>query len=135
MVVISLFWIHMVIDFLLLQSLNDGTPDVRDAAFSALAAMAKVHFFPYHFVILFKFSIQYHTSKLSWAFTIIILSQLAWDPWKSHLRNLTMLEERNCQKWLRVLEVVRQLCLAQVCFLFLFILPCLGVLFILSFLF
>lgn len=35
------------------QCLNDGTPDVRDAAFSALAAIAKVSFYLFiNFVLL-----------------------------------------------------------------------------------
>lgn len=32
----------MILVYYVAQSLNDGTPEVRDAAFSALAAVAKV---------------------------------------------------------------------------------------------
>ena len=49
-----------------LQSLNDGTPDVRDSAFSVLAAVAKVVFHLRKILknYCFKFSYYYFDSQI-----------------------------------------------------------------------
>lgn len=62
-----LFFNHYYYD-IVLQSLNDGTPDVRDAAFSALAAVAKVLMPVNVSLYLYSFSLNFSIDNCCYVF-------------------------------------------------------------------